>query len=104
MKVIFMLKSDLNLCAHLFVCTSCTYTLSDGTESSPESAEVLRKSIKTKASLKYGKDRVRITGVKCLGECESGVATVLYPKAEWNLLITDKDEDLLLGKIDELCR
>lgn len=88
--------------AQLFVCTSCSYKKGDQSESLPDEAAQLRKSLKEKAHAKFGKGVVQVSAVKCLGECEHGIATVLYPSQEWNLSVRPSDEELLLSKIEEL--
>jgi predicted metal-binding protein len=97
-----METADKNLKAHLFVCTSCTYKKADQTDSLPETAAQLRKNIKNKAIELHGRGVVRVSSVECLGECEHGIATVLYPRGEWNLCVRPEDEEKLLTKIDEL--
>ncbi|AUN98474.1 (2Fe-2S) ferredoxin domain-containing protein [Bacteriovorax stolpii] len=87
--------------AHLFVCTSCTYNRPDGTESSPEEAVAMRKNLKNRARECFSKSEVRVSASTCLGECESGIASVLYPKGEWNLRLRPEDEDALFAKLTE---
>ncbi len=87
--------------AHLFVCTSCTYKRPDGTESSPEEAVALRKNLKNRAREHYSKNEVRVSASTCLGECDFGIASVLYPKGEWNLRLRAKDEDQMFEKLSE---
>lgn len=89
--------------AHLFICTSCTYQRPDGTESSPEEAHCLRKNLKNRARECFSKDLVKVSASTCLGECESGIASVLYPKGEWMLNLRIEDEEKLFRKlIDEI--
>lgn len=97
-----METSDKKLKAHLFVCTSCTYKKTDQTDSLPEAAATLRKNLKNKAIEAHGRGVVRVSSVGCLGECEHGIATVLYPTGEWNLGVRPEDEAKLLSKIDAL--
>lgn len=89
-----------SLKTHLFVCTSCTYTC-EGRESDPEAAATLRKNLKKRAREVFAKDEVRVSAVKCLGECESGIAAVLYPDGEWMLDLRPEDEDKLFTKLSE---
>lgn len=97
-----METKDKKLKAHLFVCTSCTFKKADQTDSLPEVAAELRKNLKNKAIEAHGRGVVRVSSVACLGECEHGIATVLYPSSEWNLGVRPEDEEKLLNKIDEL--
>lgn len=87
--------------AHLFVCTSCTYNRADGSESGPEEAVLLRKNLKNRARECFSKNEVRVSASTCLGECEFGIASVLYPKGEWNLKLRASDEDKMFMKLTE---
>lgn len=87
--------------AHFFVCTSCTYAGKNGQESSQEEAIRLRKALKERAKKRWPEGEVRVTAVKCLGECEHGIATVLYPMGQWRLNIRPDDEDKLFTFIAE---
>lgn len=87
--------------AHLFVCTSCTYILPDGSESSPEEASMLRKNLKNRARECFLKNEVRVSASTCLGMCESGIVSVLYPKGEWNLGLRIADEEKLFLQLTE---
>lgn len=87
--------------AHLFVCTSCTYNKPDGTESGPEEAVALRKNLKNRARECFSKQEVRVSASTCLGECDFGIASVLYPKGEWNLSLRIEDEEKMFQKLTE---
>ena len=93
-----------NLKAHLFVCTSCTFKKADGTTSEPSEAESFRKVIKEKVKETCDKSIARVTGVRCLGECEHGIATVLYPVAEWNTQLRPDDALLMAEKVLKLAK
>lgn len=86
---------------HLFICTSCTYSKADGSESSPEEAATLRRNLKNKIRESDLKDSVRVSSVTCLGECQSGIAGVLYPQSEWFLGLRPEDESKLLDIISK---
>ncbi|MBC7712047.1 MAG: DUF1636 family protein [Rhizobacter sp.] len=91
--------------AHLFICTECTYRKQSGKESDPEEAAKLRKNLKHRAKELFSKKEVRVSASKCLGECEHGIASVLYPKGEWNLNLRPEDEDKMFRKLtDEAAR
>lgn len=91
--------------AHLFVCTSCTYNRPDGTESSPEEAYKMRKNLKNRAREQFSKKEVRVSASTCLGECDHGIAAVLYPKGDWILGLRPDDEDKLFTQLtDEATR
>ncbi len=85
--------------AHLLVCTSCTYKCKNGKQSDPEDAVILRKNLKHRAKEAFPKDEVRVSAVKCLGECDNGIASVLYPKGEWSLDLRPEDEDEIFHKL-----
>jgi predicted metal-binding protein len=87
--------------AHLFVCTSCTYIRPDGSESSSEEASMLRKNLKNRARECLSKNEVQVSASTCLGKCESGIVSVLYPKGEWNLGLRIADEDKLFNQLTE---
>lgn len=87
--------------AHLFICTSCTYKKDNGQESSPEEAIILRKNLKNRARELYPKNEVKVSASTCLGTCEFGISSVLYPKGEWNLGLRPDMEDEMLEKIAE---
>ncbi len=86
---------------HLFVCTSCTYTTSSGDESSPEEAITLRRNLKNRIRESEFKDSIKVSAVSCLGECDFGIAAVMYPKGEWLLGMRAKDEELLMSKLTD---
>lgn len=85
---------------HLFICTSCTYSC-NGRESDPADAAALRKNLKNRAREVFPKDEVRVSAVECLGECENGIAAVLYPDGEWFLNLRPESEDELFTKLSE---
>lgn len=87
--------------AHLFVCTSCSYRKHDGTDSDPEEAYLLRKNLKQRAKEHFSNKEVRVSSVKCLGECDRGIAAVLYPKGEWLLSLTPQDENEIFKKLSD---
>ena len=87
--------------AHLFICTGCTYNRPDGTESSPEEAIALRKNLKNRARECFSKKEVRVSASTCLGECDFGIASVMYPSGEWNLRLKGTDEEKMFAKLTE---
>lgn len=87
--------------AHLFVCTSCTYRRPDGSESSPEEAVRLRKNLKNRARECFSKKEVRVSASTCLGECDFGIASVLYPSGTWIKGQKESDEDRLFTLLSE---
>lgn len=80
------------LSAQLFICTSCTYKKENGEMSSEEEAIKLRKNVKNKVSECFDIETVRVSACQCLGECENGIAAVLYPEGEWKLNLRPENE------------
>lgn len=74
-----------NLKCHLFICTSCTYKKANGEQSSPDEAKELRQKVKKEAVDLYGRSNVRVSAVNCLGTCDHGISSVMYPQNEWRL-------------------
>lgn len=89
-----------NLKCHLFICTSCTYIKTDGTESLPEEAKELRQSVKKEAVALYGRDNVRVSSVGCLGTCDHGISSVMYPQNEWRQNLKAESAPELLSWIN----
>lgn len=87
---------------HLFICTSCRYSTGNNEYCAPELASQMRKSLKEKLKGEYPKDKVRINSAGCLGHCDRGINAVIYPSGEWFHDLTEKDEDLLIGKVKEI--
>lgn len=65
----------------------------------------MRKNLKNRARELFPKKEVRISASTCLGECERGIAAVIYPKGEWFFNLRPTDEDNLFQRlIDEISR
>jgi (2Fe-2S) ferredoxin len=62
---------------------------------------MLRKNLKNRARECFSKNEVRISAVTCLGECDFGIASVLYPQGEWNLELRPEDEDKMFQKVSD---
>ena len=88
---------------HLFICTSCSYQNSDGTTCAPETAAVFRANLKAMCKSEFPKEVLRVNSSGCLGQCEHGISSVLYPQGEWNLNFRAGDEDQLLERLRTLC-
>jgi len=86
---------------HLFVCTNCTYTKLSGEESSPEEAVTLRRNLKNRIRESEFKESIKVSAVSCLGECESGIAAVLYPHSKWILGTRLEDEEKLFKMLTD---
>ncbi len=85
-----------DLKAHMFICTSCTYKKPNGEMSSEDEAFNLRKCVKNKIVDRFGKDKVRVSAVNCLGECDDGIASVTYPNGEWKMNLRPENADELI--------
>jgi (2Fe-2S) ferredoxin len=44
---------------------------------------------------------VRVNAAGCLGQCEQGIAAVLYPKGEWFLNLMPGDAPLLVSAVEK---
>ena len=88
--------------AHLFICTNkkekgaCC-----ADRQGPELRDRLKK-LSRDPALGWGK-RVRVNAAGCLGECEEGVAAVIYPEGRWlrNLRNDDASERQLIDAVNE---
>ncbi len=90
-----------SLKAHLLICVSCTYKCKNGKDSDPDEAAKLRNNLKKRVKESFSKDEVRVTAVKCLGECDNGIASVLYPKGQWTLDLRPEDEDEIFKNLSD---
>lgn len=79
---------------HLFVCTN---TKEKGSSCGPKGGAELRLNLKKRMDEKYPdqKGLFRINGAGCLGQCEKGIAAVMYPSGEWKTGLTTNDIDTL---------
>ncbi|TNF27013.1 MAG: (2Fe-2S) ferredoxin domain-containing protein [Deltaproteobacteria bacterium] len=85
---------------HYFVCERCTYMIDD--ELCPkDTAMDLRKRLKDMAMEHFPKAEVRINGSGCLGQCEHGIASILYPKGEFRTGLRPGDETKLIEWLKE---
>lgn len=68
---------------HLFICTNSP---NKPNKCGSKNAELLRQKIKDTCKEKYSAEsasEIRINSAGCLGQCERGIAAVLYPKDQW---------------------
>jgi (2Fe-2S) ferredoxin len=87
--------------AHLFICNNgpdkkgkCGHKNAD---------ELIRK-VKDHFRENKSKDpdaQLRINKSGCLGQCEHGIAAVLYPKNEWFLDMTEDDDQKLINAVEK---
>ncbi len=66
-----------------------------------ETAKDFRKSLKEMASTLFNKADVRINGSGCLGQCEHGIASILYPQGEFKTGLRPGDEPELIKWLEE---
>ncbi len=88
--------------AHLFICTN---RRENGECCASKGSFELREQVKRLAAdpARGWKGRVRINASGCLDHCQEGIATVLYPQAEWKLHLTkDSAPDLIAMLSDVL--
>jgi predicted metal-binding protein len=67
---------------HVFVCTN---TRQSGQSCGPQGGAALRDTLKARCKAHPDLKAVRINAAACLGQCERGVAAVIYPAGEWHL-------------------
>jgi len=68
--------------AHLFICINGAGV--PGKCGSKDSEKLFLKAKEIGRTKNWG-DSVRINKSGCLGQCENGIACVIYPKGEWHL-------------------
>lgn len=85
---------------HLFICESCIYVDENGETCDVDTARKFRKKVKNKAKAIWGNE-VRVNGAKCLGKCEKGIASVIYPKGDWRVELRPGDEELLISDLNK---
>lgn len=82
---------------HLFICTNQP---DNPKKCGSKNAEQLRQEVKKACALKYGK-KVRVNASGCLGQCEKGIAAVIYPNSDWYLELSDQSTTELLSAVDQ---
>ncbi len=91
---------------HAFICTSCTFKDQKGEDCPPQTAGDFRKELKKMASERWPKDSpgpsVRINGSGCLGQCEHGIASVIYPQGQWHLNLRPNRPEELLDAVSDV--
>lgn len=85
--------------AHLFICVN------DRGEGAKEScaqkgAQGLRDAVK-KLCKERNLQGVRINNAGCLGPCEQGISTVLYPQGKWTLNVKADEASKLADLVEE---
>lgn len=85
--------------AHVFICTNGKNETPDPNSGKSrcgwKNSEALRMELKDRCLRIYGKS-VRINAAGCLGQCEKGIAAVLYPQGKWLYhLSSDSSEQVL---------
>lgn len=68
-------------------------------ESSPDVGASLRKNLKNKIKESPYCEEIKVTASGCLGKCDQGIASVLYPEENWQLGLRSDDEDNLYKKL-----
>lgn len=84
--------------AHLFICTNSP---DKAGKCGHKNSEQMRKRLKEKFSQEYKSKDLRINSSGCLGQCEHGIAAVLYPQGEWFLDLTDQDDQKLYEAVSK---
>jgi len=83
--------------AHLFICTNSPDK--EG-KCGHKMAEKLQAEVKEHFRHVQNK-QIRINKSGCLGQCENGVAAVLYPENKWFLNLTDQDAKKLIAAVEK---
>ncbi len=73
---------------HLFICTN---EKKNGGGCGPRGAEALVDHLKSWTKEQGFKTKIRVNRSGCLGKCESGIACVAYPGADWALKVTPEE-------------
>ena len=81
---------------HVFICTNGPDR--DG-KCGSKGAEKLRQAVKTQLSAEFAPGELRVNGAGCLGQCEQGIACVIYPQQNWTLNLKSEDSEFLVQKI-----
>lgn len=97
-----------NYDAHVFICSSCRYPIDPNNKEvlcpKEESVE-LRKKLKAEAKEMFPNKKVRISSSSCLGRCEEGLASVIYPQGEWLTdLRPNNIKERIFGEIAKLTK
>lgn len=81
---------------HIFVCTNIKEPGKKccGAGNTAELADYLSQKLQ-QAGL-WGPGQFRVTKTKCLGRCDQGPCTVLYPEGLWLQVLTREDVDTLV--------
>ncbi len=84
-----MNKEKTGFQAHVFICTNKP---DNPNKCGSKGSEDLKAELKERCKKEFGK-RVRVSSSGCLGYCEHGIATVIYPQNDWYLELSKKDGD-----------
>jgi predicted metal-binding protein len=87
--------------AHLFICNNGPDK--KGKCGNKDSDELIQK---VKEYFKENKPtdpdvKLRINKSGCLGQCDRGIACVLYPQNQWFLDLTKKDDEVLINAVEQ---
>lgn len=77
---------------HLFICTNGPDK--EG-KCGSKNSEQMRRALKERCATEPWAKEVRINSAGCLGQCEHGIATVMYPEGKWHLDLKSSDGELL---------
>lgn len=86
--------------AHLFICTASP---DNPGKCGGKGSERLRRDLKERCKREFGKN-VRINTAGCLGQCEFGIAAVMYPQGKWFLELDKKDDEKLFEAVKKAVR
>jgi predicted metal-binding protein len=81
---------------HVFICTAAP---DKPGKCGNKGSEGLRKNLKERCQNEDWGNSVRINSAGCLGHCEKGISTVIYPEGLWDFHQTPESENSLFEKI-----
>jgi (2Fe-2S) ferredoxin len=81
---------------HLFICTNGPDKVG---KCGSKKAEELRRELKEKVSQEPWSAKCRVNASGCLGQCESGIAAVIYPEKKWYFGLSHHESEKLLNDL-----
>lgn len=92
------MEKDKSLTAHLFICTNKRDT---GLDCHAKGGAALRDATKLACKKPEWRGKLRVNAAGCLGQCEHGIAAVLYPSGEWFLNLKADDSAKLVDAVSK---
>lgn len=86
---------------HLFICTNAPDLPNRVGKCGYLNADHLLKTVKEACKNRPDAKEIRINKSGCLGQCEHGIAAVLYPEGKWFLDLKAEDSEKLMTALEE---